>query len=212
MNIVHLQDRLYWGLNRAANILGGVTEAYRTTEVADPLAKPNRFLKLRAAFSRADGNFDRAVGYNAPTWLGFFDASYTRVGDYLVQNEDVWFIVEQQPLLPVLCAQANRTISITRQVMASTGSAIGATNTSMTIDVISRWPASTLGVGTEGKSPTHLPGETTIASWTVLVPSVHGAIIQPTDIVTDDLGINGIVIAAELSRLGWRLNVHQVTT
>jgi hypothetical protein len=211
MNIAHLQDRLYWGLNRAANVLGSVTDAYRPRGVMDPLAKTNRFLKLRAAFSRADGNFERPVGYNTATWRGYFDASYTRVGDYLIQNDDVWFIIEQQPLLPVLCAQANRIISITRQAIATTGSAIGATSASVAVDVISRWPASTLGIGTAGRSPTALPGETTIGNWTILVPSVHGAIIQPTDIVTDDLGMNGIVITAELSRLGWRLNVHQVT-
>jgi hypothetical protein len=78
--------------------------------------------------------------------------------------------------------------------------------------VISGWPASLLGIATEGKSPTHLPGDTVIPNMIALLPSTHGQIVQPTDIITDDLGIKGIVAASELSDLGWRLNIRQVTT
>jgi hypothetical protein len=80
------------------------------------------------------------------------------------------------------------------------------------VEVISGWPASQLGTGTEGRSPAGLPGDTAIPNWIALIPSVHGKILQPTDIVTDDLGTSGIVAAAELSSLGWRLNVRQITT
>jgi hypothetical protein len=45
-----------------------------------------------------------------------------------------------------------------------------------------------------------------------LLPSVHGQILQPQDIITDEHGTSGIVIAAELSDLGWRLNVRRNTT
>jgi hypothetical protein len=79
-------------------------------------------------------------------------------------------------------------------------------------EVISGWPVSQLGAGAEGRSPAGLPGDTAIPNWITLIPSVHGKILQPTDIVTDDLGISGIVVAAELSSLGWRLNIRQVTT
>jgi hypothetical protein len=212
MDVNHLQDRLDWALNRAANIMGRVTDAYPPVGISDPLDRSNRYLQLRAAFSRADGNFARSVGYGVAIWRGMFDASYTRVGDYLVQGHDIWFIVEQQYLLPILCVRTNRVISITRQTAPSTTTSTSAVNASSMVTVISQWPASVLGTGAEGKSPTGLPGDTTIAKSVALVPSVHGQTLLPTDMVTDDLGINSVVVAAELTNLGWRLIVRQVTT
>jgi hypothetical protein len=212
VDVEHLQDRLYWGLNRAANILGRVTDAYRSTGASDPIDPSNRYLQLNAAFSQVDGSFSRIVGYGIAEWRGYFDASYTRVGDYLVQGQDIWFIAEQQSLLPVLCVKTNRIISITRQLTPAMAASINIPTGNATINVISHWPVSMLGTGTGGMSTTQLPGDTTIPNWIALVPSVHEQVIQPTDIISDDLGITGIVVAAELSGLGWRLNVRQATT
>jgi hypothetical protein len=211
MDVSHLQDRLYWGLNRAANILGRETDAYRSIEDFNPIERSNRYMRLRAAFSRADGNFAQSVGYGVALWRGHFDASYTKVGDYLVQENDIWFIAAQQSLLPVLCIKTNHVISITRLIIPTTGASNDTAGTNSTVSVISRWPASLLGTGTEGKPPTHLPGDTTIPNVIALLPSTHKQIVQPTDIVTDEHGSTGIVVAAELGDLGWRLNVRQVT-
>jgi hypothetical protein len=208
----HLQDRLYWGLNRTANILGRVTDAYRPCGVSDPLDQSNRYLRLRAAFSRADGNFNHPVGYGTSIWRGYFDASYTCVGDYLVQKDDVWFVAAQQSLLPVLCVKTNRIISVTRQLIPVTGTSYGLEIGSSTISVISKWPASLLGVGTDGKSPTHLPGDTAVPTMIALLPSVHQQVIQPTDVVIDDRGTTGTIVAVELSDLGLRLNIRHVST
>ena len=213
MEVGHLQDRLYWGLNRTANILGRVTDAYRPVGVSEPVSRSNRYLQLRAAFSRADGNFDQAVGYGVALWRGHFDASYTNVGDYLVQGDETWFIASQQSLLPVLCVKTNRVISISRQLSPSTGTTYDpTTGATSPISVISRWPVSMLGTGTEGKSTAQLPGDTGIPSCIVLLPSVHEQILQPADIVVDEYGMRGVIVASELSGLGWRLNIRQVTT
>jgi len=212
MDADYLQDRLYWGLNRTANILGRTTDAYRACGVTDPLDRSNRYLQLRAAFSRADGNFTQPVGYDVPVWRGHFDASYTQVGDYLVHGSEVWFIAAQHSLLPILCVKTNRIISITRLTTPYTEPSTIPSNASATINVISDWPASLLGIGAQGKTPTRLPGDTAIPNVTALLPSTHGQILQPTDIVTDEHGTTGTIVAAELSDLGWRLNIRHVTT
>jgi hypothetical protein len=212
MDVRRLQDRLYWGLNRAANILGQVTDVYRASGVSNPLERSNRYLQLRAAFSRADGNFAQPNGYGVAVWRGYFDASYTRVGDYLVHGSEIWFIAAQHSLLPILCVKTNRFISVTRQVTPGTGNSYDLASANSTITIISQWPASLLGTGAEGRSPTRLPGDTTIPSVIALLPSTHEQILQPTDIVTDEHGTSGIVVAAELTDLGWRLNVRHVTT
>ena len=212
MDVAHLQDRLHWGLNRTAAILGRVTDAYRATSTFDPLDRSNRYLKLPASFSRADGNFSQPVGYGTAVWRGHFDASYTRVGDYLVHKRDIWFIAAQDCLLPILCVKTNRVISVTRQVAQATAVSNTGAIQNVTVEVISRWPASILGTGTEGKSPTRLPGDTAVPNMIALLPSFHGAMLQPTDIVTEEQGVSSVVVAAELSDLGWRLNVRHVST
>jgi hypothetical protein len=212
MDADRLQDRLYWGLNRMASKVGRVTDAYRANGTADPLDRSNRFLKLHTAFSRADGNFTQPVGYEVALWRGYFDASYTRVGDYLVHEHDIWFIGAQHSLLPVLCIKTNRIVSITRQIIPAIGTSVSALTAASSTTVISRWPASILGTGTEGRPVTQLPGDTRIPTAIALLPAVHGQILQPADVVTDELGTTVIVVAAELSDLGWRLNVRAVTT
>lgn len=212
MDEFHLQDRLYWGMNRAANVLGRVTDAYRTKGVANPLGRSNRYLQMRAAFSRQDGHFTQAVGYGMAVWNGYFDASYTHVGDYLVQEKNIWFIAAQQSLLPILCVKTNRIISITRQLTPATGTSYDLEPANSTITLISNWPASLLGISTEGKSPTRLPGDTVTPIMVALLPSVHNQVIQPTDVIIDEHGSTSIVVAAELSDLGLRLNVRHVST
>jgi hypothetical protein len=212
MDVDHLQDRFYWGLNRTANVLGCETDAYRPIGDSNPIDRPNRYMRLRAAFSRADGNFSQPVGYGIALWRGYFDASYTRVGDYLVQGNDIWFIAAQRSLMPVLCIKANRVISIKRLLDPANGGPDDATVPNSTIAIISRWPASMLGINAEGKPSTHLPGDTTTPNVIALLPSTHEQILRPTDIVTDDQGSHGIIVAAERSDLGWRLNVRQVST
>ena len=166
---------------------------------------------MHAAFSRSDGDFGQPVGYGNALWRGYLDGSYTQVGDYLVQNDNIWFIVAQQSLLPILCAKANRTISITRQLTPADATSNNVTPSNSTINVISDWPASILGTGTEG-SETQLPGDTRIPSVIVLLPSIHNQAVQPADIMIDESGTSRIVVSAELSDLGWRLNVRSVTT
>jgi len=212
MDVDHLQDRIHWGLNRTANILGHLTDAYRPRGGSKPLHRSNRYLRLHAAFGRADGNFSQSVGYGVPVWRGYFDASYTQVGDYLVQRNEVWFIVSQQSLLPVLCVKTNQTITITRPIAPGSGNTYDLAKVGSVTEVISNWPASVLGIGTEGKPPTRLPGDARIATAIALLPSVHGHIVRPTDMIVDETGTTGMVVAAELSALGWRLNIHQVTT
>ena len=208
---MHLQDRVNWGLNRAARILGHLTDAYRPMGVSDPLTPSNRYLRLHAAFARPDGNFHQAVGQGNATWRGYFDGAYTRVGDYLVQNQDIWFVASQQSLLPVLCVKTNRVIAITRPSTPAAGASPVSTSGSAMENVITGWPASVLGISSGEKPAAKLPGDTTTPGWIILLPGVHEREIRLLDIVADDSGAVGVVVAAERSDHGWRLNMRRVT-
>jgi hypothetical protein len=178
------------------------------------LAPKNRYLRLRAAFLPHKSGALRANAYGEALCHGIFDAAYTRVGDYLVQAGSIWFIAAQQRLLPVLCVRANRIISFRRPAApSSTGvNAYGGSGEQSDAPLLENWPASVLGAGGAGHPTTDLPGDSSVPLWTVLLPALPGVILRPADMMTDDLGRNSVIAAAELSDLGWRISMKQVTT
>ena len=212
MDATHLQDRVNWGLNRAAKVLGHPADAYRPHGASNPLDKSNRYLRLRAAFGRPDGNFRLAIGSGNSVWRGYFDAAYTRVGDYLVQNDDIWFIATQQSLLPVLCVKTNRLVSIVRPSPPTTGVSYGGASQASAVRILADWPASVLGIDGGDKAGAGIAGDVTMPVSVVLLPASHGQFVRPSDIVVDERGMSLMVVAAELSDFGWRLNARQITT
>ena len=68
-----------------------------------------------------------------------------------------------------------------------------------------------LGSSSGEKPAAKLPGDTTTPGWIILLPGVHEREIRLSDIVTDDSGAVGVVVAAERSDHGWRLNMRRVT-
>jgi hypothetical protein len=211
MDAQQLQDRLNWGLNRAAKVLGKPADAFRPEGPGNPLRKVNRFLRLPAMFSPADGNLDEVMGFGNALWRGHFDGAYTRPGDYLVQDEGIWFIASQHNLSPILCVKTNAVITISRPIAPDTGTAYGSTSLNSTVELITQWPASVLGVTTAGHSPSNLPTASVIPRWTVIIPSSHRQTPRKSDIVTYNDQNNGTIAAVEQSDLGWRLIVHQAT-
>jgi hypothetical protein len=214
MEPAELQDRVYRGLNAAARAVGAATDAYRPSGFAEPLARKNRFLRLRAAFTARDGKFAHPNAYGDSLWYGIFDAAYTRPGDYLVQADISWFIAAQQRLVPVLCVQTNRVVSFTRPAAPTNtgvntyGGVISETNEAL----LTNWPASLLGVAGRGHPSADLPSDGSVPYWTVLLPAIAGITLLPSDLMQDDLGRNAVVAAAELTSLGWRVTVKQATT
>lgn len=214
-----LQDRISWGLNITARHIGRNSDVYRPAGPADPLSPVQRILRIHAAFSAPDGKFIRPNGYGNPIWHGIFDSAYTRPGDFLVQDADVWFIAAQQKLLPTLCVQTNRVVSVVRPAApSSTGlNAYGGISLETVTPVITNYPASVLGASGAGQPAASLPTDTSVGIWTVLLPAVSvqdgsPIILRPADLMIDDLGRTAVISGAELTDLGWRLTVKQATT
>ena len=214
MDGMRLQDRIRWGLNVAARVIGSKTDAYRPTSSVNPLDPRNRFLRMRAAFTGTDGGFSKANAYGAPLYYGVFDAAYTMPGDYLVQRDGTWFVAAQTGLQPILCVKTNRVVSFARPAaQSSTGAASygGVTAATMTPRLVD-WPASVLTSSSGGSPQVALPSDSTVPYWNVLLPAYSGVVLLPADLMSDDLGRKAVISAAELTELGWRLIVKQVTT
>ena len=214
MDPIHLEDRIRWGLNVAARATGITTDAYRPRDAEHPLAAPNRYLRLPATFSGFGGSFDRPTGYGNALLHGIFDASYTKPGDYLKQGDIVWFIASQERLLPILCVRTNRVISFVRPTSPSTSgvNAYGGVTAATVGPLMTQWPASVLAASREARPMAALPGDTMTSNWTVLLPAHPRVILKTGDLMSDDIGRNGVVVTTELTSLGWRLTVRQATT
>jgi hypothetical protein len=209
-----LEDRIRWGNNVAARAAGVATDAYRASSNKDPLDARNRFVRLPALFMSMRGTFDRTNGYGNALWHGLFDAAYTRPGDYLVRPEQVWFIAAQERLLPVLCVRTNRIVTFSRPA-AQTDTGVnnyGGVTADDVVSLLSNWPASVLAAPGSGRPQANLPSDSSVSFWTVLLPAYPGTVLRPADLMSDDLGRNAVVLTSELSELGWRVTVKQVTT
>jgi hypothetical protein len=209
-----LQDRIAWGANIAARAAGAWADAYRPSGPNEPIAPEKRYLRLPALFTGFRGKFERPLGFGETVAYGIFDSEYTRPGDYIALNDAVWFILSQDPLLPVLCARATRVVSFSRPTApASTGvNAYGGVTSTTTTPLASGWPASITGASGAGEPSARLPTDIGIPYWIVLLPEVPTVTFLPTDLLTDDLGRQAVVSAAEKTQLGWRLTVKQALT
>lgn len=209
-----VNDRIHWALNIAARSTGATTDAYRASGPHDPMAARNRFLRLPAAFTGANGSFTHPSNYGNPLCQGIFDAAYMRPGDYLKQSDAIWYVAEARRLLPVLCVRTNRVVSFMRpstQSTTGTSNYGGITSTNLS-PLLTGWPASVLLASREAHPMAPLPGDTTASLWTVLLPAPLAISLQTGDLMSDDLGGKGVIATTELSDLGWRLAVRQATT
>lgn len=202
-----LADKISRGMGCAARRIGSQYVALRPVASANPLSSRNRIIKLYAAFNAQDGRFAGVKAYGNPVWWGVFDSSYTKPGDYLV-GARTYFVAAQMPLLPVQCILTNRIVTIARPMVVQQGGYSGLVMETAQ-DVLAAWPASLLSLSARVSG--NLP-ETRFGTWSVLLPPLPGAVMRPqaADVLTDDLGRNFVIAAAEESDLGWRLTVREV--
>lgn len=214
MDGIKLQNSLYLGLGRSARHIGRSADAFRPVGPFQPLDPQNRFLRLPATFVTTKGNDSQTNTHGQALWYGIFDGLYTRVGDYLVLETGTFFVASQAPLLPILCVQTNRTISITRPNMQTTTAAntYGGYTSISSVLLMSGWPASLVGENRSSTSETGLPSDQTSPYWAVLVPAPAGILLSPGDLVADDLGRTAVITGSELTDLGWRISAKRATT
>ncbi len=214
MDAERMLDRVRWANNVSARSLGELAVVYRPKDEWRPLDPAHRYIRLPVLFMPTQGGFDRTVGYGIPFWVGIYDAAYTDVGDYIVMRDKTWFIASQDRFLPNLCVETNRRVSFARgsqTVVPGANAYAGLTARSLSA-MTGIWPASVLGISASGHDVADLPTDVPISCWTVLLPRIGAVLLKLSDMMTDDLGRTGIIMATELTRLGWRLTVRDTTT
>ena len=203
MDAVRLKDIVARGLGTAAQKLGSIFVVFRPAGNADPLSEKNRVIRLFAAFEPESGEPKRQTG---PVWRGIFDSAYTRPGDYLVGEQQTFFIACQATALPAECVLINRVVSIVRP-MASGQAGYSGLFASSAGSILSGWPVNV--TSSAGGSALGLAGRGRFGRSIMLFPPCSISVCTD-DVVSDDAGYSFVVEQAEANPLGWRMTLKQV--
>ncbi len=206
MDRAELLAKVAAGNAHVAGQVGVVCNVYRPNGISAPIASANLIQSLPVYLEPAEKLQER------PEWIGTFDYSYTRQGDYLVDvGGTTYFIGAQTGLAAVVCVQTNAILSVTRPVAVSNFGADGYSGVvdSLMQGLICEWPASLVvsGRAKDGEAEDNMG----LAAWEIMLP-VMSVIPLVADVVTDDLGRIFVVTAAERSLLGWLLHVKQASS
>ncbi len=158
--------------------------------------------------------FNAPSKYNDPLFSAIVDPRVVLPGDYLVNaTRGIFFVASTEPLKPILSVACNRTVSVSHPNPGAPGDNFyGGDNLGAAVQVINQYPASVLN-GTKGqRTETNLPGDVRDPWVQVLLPAISGAIIDAFDLISDDLGRNFVISAAERTNLGWRITAEQAET
>ena len=193
----------------AARVVGKPHILHRPSGPASPVRSATARMQLPALFVPQRAGLP---SHGHPIFEGVFDSAYARPGDYLVGADATYFVASRMPLEPVICVRATRRLSFARAAgQSSAGLGVyGGLVRKATRPLLSDWPASVMEAG-DGIDRAGLPAGVAIGGWTVLLPGTP-TLLQPGDLLTDDLDRAGIVAAAELSDHGWKLLVRQAAT
>ena len=214
MNGIRMRALQAKGYAIAARKTGLQHDIFRPVGATNPLDVAHKIASLPATWKPASPGdaFRGANLYGKPAWFGYYDFLQTRVGDYMVRQEDnaTWFIIAQQHLLQPTAVECNAVVSFVRPTSAAS---FGAQTTyngdqlATEVPLLTGWPASMLAGSKGEKTDIVIPGDTRLPWFSVLLPAVGGVDLLTNDIMLDGAGRRYKVSSVEKTDLGFRLSV-----
>jgi hypothetical protein len=217
MNGTRLQKIIYQkGYGKVAEKVGLLYSAYRPTAAINPSPISNATLlgTLDAQFY-VDDKLLKPEEYGKVTWKGWFDASDSQQGDYLIGPQGTFYIVSLQALIPPLMVWCTQVVNFYRPPPQSNlgSNTYGGTTLANQVEYMAGWPAAIVETNRRREGDISLPGDMLHPWWHVYLPaSINTVQIESADIMTDNLGRRFIVSSAEKTPLGWRLLAQQALT
>ncbi|MBO4120281.1 hypothetical protein J5T34_05945 [Cupriavidus gilardii] len=214
MDAAKLQGKIYSGYAKAAKRIGYVYDVFRPTSAADPLTK--KVASLNASFSAREWTYTKANLPDRPYWYCLIDGGQTAVGDYLVRDQNVYFVAGMQSELPILAVQCNGSVWMSRPATDDQVGDVGYGGSCAHTDTPiigtpggAGWPASILfGGRTRRYEP--LPASADEHGFRILLPASIPTVVRAADMLTDDLGRRFQVAGAERTEQLWQLDVTEV--
>jgi hypothetical protein len=214
-DISTLTARINYGLGVAANIVGQPVTQYRPADILSPLDTSAVLGVIMAAFDA-----EPSLQFLHPAVIGrslFYLLANTttlQVGDYLVGVAGTFFIASLEPLRPPVVIRTNAVLSLVRPVTGANAglNTPGGDSLSSETTVFAGWPASVLISGRGERGDVQLAGDVRMGGWQVLLPAVTGVDIGGSDILMDQDSLRRVVVEAELTATGWRIEAQQETS
>jgi hypothetical protein len=206
MDAIRLKELLIRARGVSGRKTGDLCQIYRPNGKLAAIQNLNLIGETYAAFQAEGFGPPRAPDYGQALWWGYFDATLTQAGDYLVGPSATYFIARQVGGLPIQCVQTNRVVTIARPTASVQGGYSGFFASSGEL-ILYQWPASILQLVSHNSSAQ--PLESRLGGWTLLLPALP-VVPAIADVVTDDLGSNYVVGAAEMTTLGSRIAARQI--
>jgi hypothetical protein len=215
VSFTEVQSKVYSGYGHAARFLGGQATQYRPYDPMNPVGGAGVLALINAAFDT-----DPAFSLRRPAKPGeaiFYllgDAADLLVGDYLQAVDGMFFVASLENVKPPMVIRTNATLSLVRpQTGTSAGAnAPGGDSVATETTLLSGWPAAVLSAGHGQRSDVDLPGDTRMDGWEILLPPTLAVEILSDDILVDENSLRHVVIAAEASPTGWRIQAVQEST
>lgn len=204
--------KVAYGYGKSGSKLGPVHTLYRPTSPLTPALAPQNVMTPQLQFiasATPDVKFTRPAHYNEPLRFGLYDTTQTQVGDYIDGPTGTFFVISQRPIEAPELVFCDVVISVTRAA-GDAGAGVqpyGGRVTATDVLLVNQWPASMVLGGRAQSGQADLPGDVRDKGVQALLPATMGVILRTSDRVTDSQGRAFTISSAELSDLGWRLDL-----
>ena len=208
-----LNQKIAYGLARAASIVGASQALYRPNTATLPVSGAP-YSSIYCAFDvKPDFRLISTAqpSHSYATLLA--DPTLVQQGDYLV-GDDTHFVARTEPLRPALCVLCDQVLDVLNtDVTTSAGTNAYGGRTSGTDTLIAQgWPVS-MSAKTRGEQDmTRLPSDVKSAYYDILAPPIPGINLVFGMRLQDGTGQEYEIVSAELSPFGWRLLAGLATT
>lgn len=190
-----IQNRIYALNGLAAKARGKDFVLHRPTNPLNPF--PSAIGNIKAIFNAQQSVMEKPNKYGNSIWWGVFDGRLTQRFDYLINDENIYFIISQQPNLNIQCIECNYSIKIEQDDVS---------NRSLIQKkiIMDGWHASILE-RSKSTSGIDYPKSIGLGEHLIVVPYVQGVEIYTGNSIIDSDGNHYMIKVTEKTDLGWRL-------
>ena len=210
MDSLGIQRKINRGYGIASKKLGQLCEIRRPWRAIQPIGREAE-TGLIMVFFDTDYQFQakKPSLYGKPLFGAAMDRTNIAVGDYLLGANDTWFVAGIEPLIPTMVVKTNVVVAIARPgpVLVPGINPYSGRTAKTDTPLMAGWPASILIGGRTQAMRADLPSDVPDRGAQMLLPAWPGVLIRTGDRVTDDENRAFNISEAELTDLGWRVEL-----
>lgn len=204
-----IQKLVDLGFKIAADVTGFTYDLYRPTDPLRPLRLLDKIGPIKATFdARPSLKFAIPPATNDATRYGIMDNAAVLEGDYLVGEQETFFVAHKSIFYAAVCFRCNAVLSMRRLIAPGGFGAVADRSDASTGEatLFQGWPATLLFAGRGRGGADNLPGDLPSPEYTINLPIIPGIPApQPEDVIVDEHNRRFAVAWWEKGEVGWRI-------